>query len=97
MFEGELQGAIDTVCAGSRLGLVARWALTGVVAAVILVRLRGCDFGWRIGAALFAIGATALVLLGTSVRAEALSPGGAHGRPPADDVTLTAVDHYRGR
>ncbi|HXU63686.1 MAG TPA: hypothetical protein VN962_18440 [Polyangia bacterium] len=97
MFEDELQGAIETVCASSWLGLVARWALIGVVAAVILIRLRGCDFGWRIGAALFAIGATALVLLGSSVRAEAPRLARAHGGAPADDVILTAADRYRGR
>ncbi len=55
-------------------GLVARWAMIGVVAAVILVRLGSSDFGWRVGTALFAIGATALVLLGASVRVEATCP-----------------------
>jgi len=70
MIEDRLQAAIETVCAGSALGLVARWALIGVVAAVILVRVRGGGFGWAIGSALFALGATALVVLGACVRAE---------------------------
>jgi cytochrome c-type biogenesis protein CcmE len=50
------------------LGLVGMWAAIGVVAAVILVRLRNGNFGFRVGAALFAIGGTAIVLLCASAR-----------------------------
>ena len=39
------------------------WASIGVVAAVILVRLRDGDSGFRVGAGLFAIGGAAVILM----------------------------------
>jgi hypothetical protein len=44
-------------------GAIAFWAMIGVFAAVVIVRLRDGDFGVGVGAALMAIGIAALVLL----------------------------------
>lgn len=52
-------------------GTVAEWALIGVVAVVIIVRLRGDDFGRLLGGALIAIGGAALIVLCVAVRPEA--------------------------
>jgi len=52
------------------VGVVAIWALIGVVAAVILVRLHDGDFGMGAGAGLFVIGGFALGVLCASARAE---------------------------
>jgi len=50
------------------IGFVAMWASIGVVAAVILVRLRDGDFGLRVGAGLFAIGGAAVILMCSQLR-----------------------------
>jgi hypothetical protein len=71
MFEDGLRPAVETAYTLAPIALVAIWALLGVIAAVILIRLREDDFGLRVGAALFAIGAAGLVLLGASVQPEA--------------------------
>jgi len=46
---------------------VAEWALIGVVAAAIIMRLRGDDFTGWVGATLIAIGAAALICLCVAV------------------------------
>jgi len=50
------------------VGFVGMWASIGVVAAVILVRLRDGDFGFRVGAGLFAIGGAAVILMCAQLR-----------------------------
>lgn len=62
---------MDAACARVPIDLIAMWAMVGVLTVVNLVRLRDDDFGLGVGAALFAIGAAALVLLIISVRADA--------------------------
>lgn len=52
------------------VGAVATWAAISVVAVVILVRLRENHFGWKVGAALFAVGAASVVLLCSAARGE---------------------------
>ena len=67
MREGALASVWDPLPAGS----VAIWALIGVVAVVIIVRLRDDEFGFGFAAALTAIAAAGLVLLCASVRGQA--------------------------
>ena len=54
---------IDFLLKAVPVGFVGMWAAIGVVAAVILVRLRDGDFGFRVGAGLFAIGGAAVILM----------------------------------
>ena len=67
MIEDAFRTAFDLARKALPFGLVGMWAAVGVVAAVILVRLRDRDFGFAVGAALFAIGGAALVLLCASL------------------------------
>jgi hypothetical protein len=54
---------IDFLLKAVPVGFVGMWAAIGVVAAVILVRLRDGDFRFRVGAGLFAIGGAAFILM----------------------------------
>jgi cytochrome c-type biogenesis protein CcmE len=68
MIEDAVQPVFDLARKALPLGLVGMWSAIAVVAAVILMRLRDESFGYAVGAALFAIGGVALVLLCASVR-----------------------------
>jgi hypothetical protein len=59
---------LDFVLKAAPVGFVGMWAAIGVVAAVILVRLRDEDFGLRVGAGLFAIGGAAVILMCSQLR-----------------------------
>jgi len=59
---------LDFVWKAAPVGFVGMWASIGVVAAVILVRLRDGDFGFRVGAGLFAIGSAAIMLMCAQLR-----------------------------
>jgi hypothetical protein len=82
-------GKLASVWAPLPAGLVASWAVIGVVAVVIIVRLRGDGFGGRLGGALFAIGAAALIVLCGSVRREA-------PRSPPDEQQFVIGTILRG-
>jgi cytochrome c-type biogenesis protein CcmE len=71
VIEDALQRVFDVARTPAPVGLVAAWAAIGVVAAVIVVRLRDGVFGRRVGAALFALGGASVVLLCVAARAEA--------------------------
>ena len=71
MIEDALREAVAAARTPVPLALIATWAALGVVAAVIVVRLRDGDFGRPAGAGLFAIGAASVALLCAVGRYEA--------------------------
>lgn len=86
-----MEGTHDFLLKAVPAGVVGMWASIGVVAVVILVRLRDGDFGFRVGAGLFVIGGAAVVMMCSQLRPSRTTPDDEHV-----GVVVAKAKAYRG-